>query len=130
MFSYDVNSVKTWLIVKEERLMEAEKLFQDTGVNITVEGMRPLGEAIGKKDFVRLYVEEQVENGFFKLNGWQQLLEQIHMQRTLLSDMACRVDGQTCKNCPGYWRTIPAAGRQNTTKLYSIVDGAGSSWGS
>ena len=39
--------------------MEAEKLFQDTGVNIIVKGRRHLGGAIGKKDFVRLYVEEQ-----------------------------------------------------------------------
>ena len=61
MFGYDVNSVKTWLIVKEERLMEAEKLFQDTGLNITFEGSHHLGGAIGKKDFVQLYVEEQVQ---------------------------------------------------------------------
>ena len=53
--------MKTWLIVKEEHLFKAERLFQDTGVNITVEGRRHLGGAIGKDDFVRVYVEEQVQ---------------------------------------------------------------------
>ena len=60
-YGYDVNPIKTWLIVKEEHLFKAERLFQDTGVNITVEGRRHLGGAIGKEDFVRVYVEEQVQ---------------------------------------------------------------------
>ena len=60
-YGYDVNPIKTWLIVKEEHLFKAERLFQDTGVNITVEGRCHLGGAIGKEDFVRVYVEEQVQ---------------------------------------------------------------------
>ena len=41
--------------------MEAEQLFKETGVNSTVVVRRRLSGVIGKEDFVRIYVEDQVQ---------------------------------------------------------------------
>ena len=60
-YGYDVNAEKTWLIVKEKYLNEAEQLFRQTGVSITVEGRRHLGGAIGQDEFLKQYVDEQVQ---------------------------------------------------------------------
>ena len=37
-YSYFVNSGKSWLIVKERDLSEAQSFFQGTGINVTTEG--------------------------------------------------------------------------------------------
>ena len=59
-FGYFANSSKTWLIVKSPHLQAATELFHGTGVNITVEGKRHLGAAVGRQSFVHQYVEEKV----------------------------------------------------------------------
>ena len=54
---------KTWLVVKENKLEEASKIFKDTGVAITVQGRKHLGAAIGKVLFntywedIQLFIE-------------------------------------------------------------------------
>ena len=73
-FGYFVNSEKTWLVTTEEHFDEAQEIFHDTGVNITVSGKRHLGAAVGTHEFVNEYVSQQV-------NGW---VEQIGR----LSDIA------------------------------------------
>ena len=65
IYGYFVNCSKTWLVVKEEHFAEAQVIFQDTGVNITKEGRRHLGAAIGNDEFVSKYVGDQVKD-------WQQ----------------------------------------------------------
>ena len=60
MYGYFVNLSKTWLVVKEDHFTEAEDIFRDTGVNITKEGKRHLGGALGTNDFVSQYVSQQV----------------------------------------------------------------------
>lgn len=42
--TYDANSTKTWLIVKEEHHEQALEIFAGTGVQITSIGKRHLGE--------------------------------------------------------------------------------------
>ena len=59
-FGYFANPLKTWLIVKSPHLQAATELFHGTGVNITVEGKRHLGAAVGRQSFVHQYVEEKV----------------------------------------------------------------------
>ena len=49
-------------MVKEEHFDEAKMIFQDTGVNLTKEGRRHLGAAIGNDEFVSNYVEDQVKD--------------------------------------------------------------------
>ena len=59
-YGYFANPGKTWLIVKDDHLPRATELFADTGVNITTEGKRHLGAALGPRPFVRRYVEAKV----------------------------------------------------------------------
>ena len=47
--------------MKEDHLSTATELFMDTGVNITMEGKRHLGAALGTRSFVTTYVEDKVE---------------------------------------------------------------------
>ena len=58
-YGYFVNPPKTWLLVKEEHLTTAQKWFAGAGINITTEGRRLLGAAIGKKTFISNYLKEQ-----------------------------------------------------------------------
>ena len=59
-FGYHANPAKTWLIIKAEHLPSATKLFQGTGVNITTNGKRHLGAALGSRSFVENYMEDKV----------------------------------------------------------------------
>ena len=61
-YGYFANPEKTWLIVKPEHQQSTEQLFRDTGVNITLEGKRYLGAAIGQKSFVEDYMTEKGSN--------------------------------------------------------------------
>ena len=60
-YGYFPKPSKTWLIVKEEKLEEAKRIFKDTGVKITSDGMRHLGAAIGSKAFKDSYVHEKIQ---------------------------------------------------------------------
>ena len=44
MFGYFVNSSKTWLVAKRQHLDSAKEIFRDTGVKISTEGKRHLGD--------------------------------------------------------------------------------------
>ncbi len=59
-FGYFANPCKTWLIVKDDHLSTAFKLFAGTGVNFTTEGKRHLGAALGPRSFVSSYVKAKV----------------------------------------------------------------------
>ena len=59
-YGYYPNVGKTWLIVKDRHLEEANLTFQDTGVVITSEGKRHLGSAVGTRSFVECYVEGKI----------------------------------------------------------------------
>ena len=52
MFGYHPNALKCWLIVKPNKYEEAMEAFQNTGINITTEGRRHLGAALGSRDFL------------------------------------------------------------------------------
>ena len=51
----------TVLIVKPRRFEEAVKLFENTGIQITCEGHRDLGGAIGSEKFVEAYASQRIE---------------------------------------------------------------------
>ena len=60
-YGYLVNSSKTWLIVKDPtKLALAEEIFKDTGVQITCEGKRHLGAALGSKGFKKEFISKKV----------------------------------------------------------------------
>ena len=62
LYGYYPNALKTWLIVKPAYLSNAQALFDGTGVQITVEGKRHLGAALGSHLFTEQYVSEKVES--------------------------------------------------------------------
>eukprot|EP00794_Sanderia_malayensis_P018637 gene18637-biopygen15703 len=58
---YYPKSTKSWLIVKPEKKDLAQKLFNDTNINITVDGQRHLGAVIGSADFRQNFIKEKVD---------------------------------------------------------------------
>ena len=52
---------KCWLIVKPEKDQAAKEIFSETAINITTEGCKHLGAALGSRDFLEEYVGEKVE---------------------------------------------------------------------
>ena len=62
LYGYIVNGSKSWLIVKSEKdATRAKEIFGDL-VNITTEGQRHLGAALGSKGFKDTYCSKKVEN--------------------------------------------------------------------
>ena len=56
-YGYPPKASKSWLIAKEVAAEEAKRLFSGTGVQITTEGKRLLGAAIGNNDFEEKFTE-------------------------------------------------------------------------
>ena len=54
------NAKKCWLIVKLEREQAAREVFRDTAINVTIEGRKHLGTALGSRSFLEEYVGEKV----------------------------------------------------------------------
>ena len=53
---------KSWLILKDSgKLEECKELFKQSPINITVEGKRHLGAAIGSLDYKNHYIDEKVK---------------------------------------------------------------------
>ena len=62
-FGYFVKPSKSWLILKDPtRLDEAKRLFANSPINITVEGKRHLGAALGSEEFKQEYIDEKVQD--------------------------------------------------------------------
>ena len=57
---YFPNAKKCWLIIKPEREQVASEVFGDTAINVTTEGHKHLGEALGSRSFLEEYVGENV----------------------------------------------------------------------
>ena len=51
-FGYHVNAAKTWLIVKQGYLVQAQHIFNGTGIQITSAGQPYLGAPLGSRDFI------------------------------------------------------------------------------
>ena len=61
LFGYYPNPSKTHLVVKEEYKEIATQVFADTGVQITTDGKRHLGAAIGSHSYTIEYVSGKVQ---------------------------------------------------------------------
>ena len=48
-FGYHVNAAKTWLVVKQEHLVSAQRIFNGTGIQITSAGRPYLGAPLALK---------------------------------------------------------------------------------
>ena len=58
---YYPNSKKCWLVVKPEKEGRAKEMFAGTGINITTEGRKHLGAALGSQSYHEQYVGGKVE---------------------------------------------------------------------
>ena len=58
---YFPNAKKCWLIIKPEREQAAREVFGDTAINITTEGHKHLGAALGSRSFLEEDVGEKVD---------------------------------------------------------------------
>ena len=67
-FGYFPKASKSWLVVKEENLSEAEELFEGTGIHITTEGRKYLGGFIGTQEGKKKYVSQLVEEWVSQLS--------------------------------------------------------------
>ena len=60
-FGYLVNEKKSWLILKDHgNLLEAQRLFSNTGIKLTTDDQRHRGAAIGTSNFRPQYAAEKV----------------------------------------------------------------------
>ncbi|CAH3023576.1 unnamed protein product, partial [Porites evermanni] len=55
---YFPNAKKCWLIIKPEREQAASEVFGDTAINVTTEGHKHLGSALGLRSFLEEYIGE------------------------------------------------------------------------
>ena len=58
---YFPNAKKCWLIIKPEREQAASEVFGDTAINVTTEGHKHLGSALGSRSFFEEYIGENVD---------------------------------------------------------------------
>ena len=58
---YYPNAKKCLLVVKSEKLKEANDAFAGTGINITLEGRKHLGAALGQRSYLEEYVGSKVK---------------------------------------------------------------------
>ena len=54
------NAKKCWLLEKPAKLKEADDLFVGTGINITTEGRKHHGAALGQRSYLEEYVGSKV----------------------------------------------------------------------
>ena len=61
-FGYFPNDRKCWIIAKPAKEESVTKAFKDTSINVTVQGQKHLGAAIGSKAYLEEYVSEKRTN--------------------------------------------------------------------
>ena len=59
---YFPNASKSWLILKPGKMNQAQTIFEDSGINITLDGKRHLGAAIGSQNFKEKFVRQKVDD--------------------------------------------------------------------
>ena len=65
---YYPNAKKCWLVVKPEKLKEANDVFAGTGIKITTEGRKHLGAALGQRSYLEEYVGSKVKEWISEVN--------------------------------------------------------------
>ena len=68
-FGFNPEASKCWLIVKPQLVKEAEELFENTKVNITIKGKQHLGATIGSQDYRDEYVINKTDQRANELNN-------------------------------------------------------------
>ena len=87
-YGYHPNPNKTWLIVKDEISENAQALFRSSGINITSDGRKHLGSAIGKSEFIKDLVRGKVAEWVSELEYLAQMARRDLMLPMQLLPMA------------------------------------------
>ena len=58
---YYPNAGKCWLVTKPDKEEIARSIFEETTINITTEGRKHLGAALGSRSYLEQYVNGKVE---------------------------------------------------------------------
>ena len=69
-YGYHLNARKSVLVVKPHAYDDAVRLFADTGIQVTSDGNRYLGSAIGTPDYIHGFIQE-------KANEWCKQIETL-----------------------------------------------------
>ena len=112
-YGYHPQPTKSWLIVKQEKLEEARRIFEGTGIQITVEGERHLGAVIGGEEYKERYIRETIK----KWVGEVSFLSQIATTQPQAA-YACYTAGYQHK-LTYFLRTIP--GMENYLQPFEDV---------
>ena len=72
-YGYYANGSKTWLVTKEEFKSEAEEVFADTSVQITVEGRPHLGAPLGCTAYASQFVCQKVQQWSTELRALSEI---------------------------------------------------------
>eukprot|EP00794_Sanderia_malayensis_P005131 gene5131-biopygen4184 len=113
-YGYFPEATKSWLIVKDDKMDEAQRIFEGSNIRITSDGKRHLGAVIGSSIFKDDYVNE-------KIAEWIREIK-------LLSNIA-KTEPQAAFNCfiSGYknkvtffMRTIPGIS-ENLKQLDQVI---------
>ena len=59
-YGYFPNDNKTWLIVKDSAVAEANLLFKDAGIKITSQGRPYLGSPLGSHDYIEDFIASKI----------------------------------------------------------------------
>ena len=110
---YYAKPSKSWLIIKEEHLLNATEVFAGTGLQITTEGHRHLGAIIGSDTFKKKYVDELI-------NTWINEIEMLGKIARIEPHVAYTAYTQGLQHrYTFYMRTIP-----NISEQLKKLDGA------
>ena len=67
-YDYFPQPTKSWLIVKENKLEEAARVFEGTNIQISTEGKRHLGAVIGMEENKKNYTNDKISEWTKKIN--------------------------------------------------------------
>ena len=59
---YYPNAKKCWLITKPEKVERARVIFEGAAINISTQGQKHLGSALGSREYLEEYVGSKVED--------------------------------------------------------------------
>ena len=89
-FGYFVNPSTTWLVTKEGSINLASRLFSNTNVSITAQGIPVLGSPVGTLEYMSSFVNQKSRSGQ-TISGSGRPVN--HTQHTLPWHMVCPANG-------------------------------------
>ena len=76
------NAGKCWLVRKPDKEETARSIFEETAINITTEGRKHLGAALGSRSYLEQYVNGKVEEWVEQVTNFAAapgLLRSVHL---------------------------------------------------